>query len=64
LKEGIQKQRDRVKELWKLNCEQLAEHDSIITAKDVEIASLRARLEETHEHAPRGRSPNTMGVGY
>ena len=45
LREGIQKQQDRVRELWKLNCEQLAEHDNIAD-KDAEILSLRARLEE------------------
>lgn len=64
LREGLQKQKDRVKELWKLNCEQLAEYDSIIAAKDVEISSLRARVEELtmHEHAPGGESPATTGV--
>ena len=63
-REGLQKQMDRVKELWKLNCEQLAEHDSIIAAKDVEISSLRARVEEItmHEHAPGEESPATTGV--
>ena len=64
LREGLQKQKDRVKELWKINCEQLAEHDSIIAAKDVEISSLRARVEELtmHEHAPGGESLATTGV--
>ena len=64
LREGLQKQKDRVKELWKLNCEQLAEHDSIIAAEDVEISSLRARVEELtmHEHAPGGKLPATTGV--
>ena len=64
LREGLQKQKDRVKELWKLNCEKLAEHDSIIAAKDAEISSLRARVEEleVREHAPGGESPSTMGV--
>ena len=63
LKGGLQKQKDRVKELWKLNCEQLAEHDSMITAKDEEIASLRARLEGlvVEGHSPGGRSPSTRG---
>ena len=66
LREGLQKQKDRVKELWKLNCEQLAEHDSIIAAKDAEISSLRARVEEleVREHAPGGESPSTMGVRW
>ena len=64
LRKGLQKQKDRVKELWKLNCEQLADHDSIIPAKDVEISSLRARVEELtmHEHAPGRESSATTGV--
>lgn len=64
LREGLQKEKDRVKELWKLNCEQLEELHSITAAKDAEISSLRARVEElaVHEHAPGGESPSTMGV--
>ena len=57
LRDGIQKQQDRVKELWKLNCEQLAEHNNIIVDKYAEILSLRTRLEEVamHEHALGGK---------
>ena len=44
----------RVKELWRLNCEQLEEHDLIVSAKEEEIESLKARLQgvEVNRRAP------------
>ena len=36
----------RVKELWRMSCEQVAEHDAMITSKDEEIARLKAQLAE------------------
>ena len=36
----------RVKELWRMSCEQIAQHDAMIISKDKEIARLRAQLAE------------------
>ena len=36
----------RVKELWRMSCEQVAEHDAMIISKDEEIARLKTQLAE------------------
>ena len=36
----------RVKELWRMSCEQIAEHDAMIISKDEEIVRLKAQLAE------------------
>ncbi len=52
----------RVKELWRLNCEQLEEHDLIVSAKDKELESLKARLQglEVSRRVPGRSLPSTM----
>ena len=45
LRERVERGQRKVKELWRLNCEQLEEHDLIVSAKDEEIESLKARLQ-------------------
>ena len=31
-------------ELWRMNCKQLMEHDSVVEAKDVEVARMKASI--------------------
>ena len=45
----------RVKELWRMSCEQVEEHDALIISKDEEIARLKAQLAER----VRQRSPTS-----
>ena len=44
---------ERVKDLWKVNCSQLAEFDTTLSAKDEEIARLKQRLERPHSNPSR-----------
>ena len=46
VKHSLGKESERVRELWKTNCAQVASFDTAITAKDNEIESLRARVAE------------------
>ena len=46
VKDSLGKESERVRELWKTNCAQVASFDTAITAKDNEIESLRARVAE------------------
>ena len=39
----LESQKNRVRELWKLNCEQLAEMNSCLLQKDEEISRLKAQ---------------------
>ena len=42
----------RIKELWRMNCGQLSEYDSLIVSKDEEISRLTAQLaERCHQRA-------------
>ena len=43
---------ERVKDFWKVNCSQLAEFDTTLSAKDEEIARLKQRLERPHSTSP------------
>ena len=38
-------QKEQYKQLWRMNCEQLTEHNIIVEKKDAEIDALRKRLE-------------------
>ena len=44
LEEALVKEKDKLKGIWRMNCEQLAAYDQEITAKDTEIAQLKSRL--------------------
>ena len=46
LKSEIQKEKEKVKETWRLNCEQLAQYDAESMAKEAEITSLKEKLGE------------------
>lgn len=41
----LAEEKERSRRTWKLNCEHVAEHDRLITAKDDEIADLKRQLE-------------------
>ena len=62
LRERVERGQCRVKELWRLNCEQLEEHDLIVSAKDEELESLKARLQglEVSRRVPGRSLPSTM----
>ena len=45
-KQQLELKKARVKELWRMSCEQVAEHDALILAKDEEIARLKVQLAE------------------
>ena len=49
LHEQLEKDIERYKKLWSLNCAQLAEFDSTILAKDEEIGQLKAKLHSAEE---------------
>ena len=55
LKSDLKKEKERFHQAWKLNCEQVAEQDRILTAKEEEIKTLSQQLEnlrgEMGEHA-------------
>ena len=40
----VQGARKRLKEVWRMNCDQLIAHEEELTAKDAEIAGLKSRL--------------------
>ena len=53
LQDALARERERVREMWKINCMQLSEFDTTLTAKDEEIANLRERS-RSHSHSPSG----------
>ena len=59
LKARIEREKSKYKELWKLNCEQLAEYDAGTIEKDDEIGHLKARVDELE--AAHGRPPGDLG---
>ena len=54
LKGEVRQERERYKQLWRMNCADLAEHDALLPAKDEEIASLQQQLSETRSVAFAG----------
>ena len=46
MRQQLELKKARVKELWRMSCEQVAEHDALILAKDEEIARLKVQLAE------------------
>ena len=55
LGELLKKETERVSEMWRMSCAQVAGFDEAITAKDTEIESLRGRISELE--ASVGRRP-------
>ena len=44
LHEKLKEERDKYNVLWRMNCEQLTQYDSVVASKEEEIVSLGARL--------------------
>ena len=56
----LEDEKRKYRDMWRVSCEQLAEYDILITEKDGEIVSLRARVTELESHTPTvGHSPHT-----
>lgn len=55
VRDNLKKETERVGEMWKMNCAQVAGFDEAITAKDNEIECLKARISELE--ASLGRRP-------
>ena len=46
LRQQVERQKTRLKELWRTNCQCLAEYDEVLTQKDAEIERLKQLLSE------------------
>ena len=55
LREGVERENARARELWRTSCEQLSEYDSIISEKDAELERLRGKIREMEAHEPDTR---------
>ena len=53
LQEQLEREKERYKKLWSLNCAQLAEFDSAVSAKEEEIERLKSRLHPDDLSLPR-----------
>lgn len=65
--QGVRREKENVREIWRLNCEQLAQHDAESVSKDAEIASLKARLcglesDEVHRQSTNHKPPHVAVV--
>ena len=60
LEEALVKEKDKLKGIWRMNCEQLAAYDQEITAKDTEIAQLKSRLAVV----PSGRPLDPIAASF
>ena len=58
LRTELEAQKTRVRELWRLNCDQLAEMDSLLLQKDEEIGSLQAELAQLRGTSPTSSAPS------
>ena len=54
VREQLEKEKAKCKELWRMSCEQLARHDKHLASKEEEIEKLKARLSElgSEPHRP------------
>ena len=46
LRDGMRVSKQKYRELWRLNCEQLSEYDSLVASKEEEIKALQGRMAE------------------
>ena len=60
LKREVQQEEEQYKQLWRMNCVNLAEHDAGLAAKDEEIASLHQQLRKNRGE-PRVDSSSQVG---
>ena len=63
LQEQLEREKERYKKLWSLNCAQLAEFDSTVSAKDEELEQLKSRLHRTEPSSLRESPPRTPSDG-
>ena len=59
LRDGMEGARRKYNELWRINCEQLVEHDVSLAAKEDEVESLKKRIAELEA---RGALPESEAV--
>ena len=62
LKEELENEKAKVKELWQMSCTQLSQFDSSLAEKDDEIALLREQLARVH-HSSSRTSPEVPELG-
>ena len=62
LQEQLEKEKEKYRKLWSLNCAQLTEFDNAILDKDEEIGQLKAKLHRAEE-GTRASSPSTPSEG-
>ena len=53
LKEGLEDEKTKAKEMWRLSCVQLSQFDSALAEKDDEIAHLKERLARVDQSSSR-----------
>ena len=65
IREELIQEQGKVRYIWRMNCEQLAQYDTESSEKDAEIARLKARLAAlgSPEHAPDVVSPPATAPG-
>ena len=57
--QDLQAEKERTRQIWRMNCQQLAEYDGALTAKDQEIAELKTRLQQQAQpQAPPSQQEN------
>ena len=63
LEERVRREKEKYSALWRMNCDRLIEHDSLITTKDGEIERLKACIrdleEKTRDGVPAVEAPTT-----
>ena len=53
----------RIKELWRMSCGQVEEYETMVVAKDNEIAALKAQLAEQKQHrTPSSSDDDTVSI--
>ena len=62
LRGEVQREKYRYKLLWRMNCENVAEHDATLSAKEVEIEALRKQIRELTTVAT-GEGTGSVHVG-
>ena len=60
LKEGLEREKERVKDMWKLNCAQLSRFDEALSSKEAEIETLKERISQLETAADPSVVPVTL----
>ena len=59
----LEQKKARIKELWRMSCGQVEEYDTMVVAKDNEIAALKAQLaEQKQERTPSLSDDDTVFI--